>query len=119
MTSAPPEVSFVIPIYNEEAILHAAVVDLRERLAPHGLSYELILAENGSSDRTADIARELCDRYPELRLERSPTPNYGHALRHGIDKARGSRSFAKRSICATWTFTCKRWSSCAKTGPIS
>jgi glycosyltransferase involved in cell wall biosynthesis len=88
MTSAP-EVSFVIPVYNEEAILHAAVVDLRERLAPQVLSYELILAENGSTDRTADIARELCARYPEVRLERSPTPNYGHALRHGITKARG------------------------------
>lgn len=89
MTRAP-EVSFVIPIYNEEAILHAAVVDLRERLAPHGLDYEVILAENGSSDRTADLARELCARYPELRLEQSPTPNYGHALRHGIAQARGA-----------------------------
>lgn len=95
MTNAP-EVSFVIPIYNEEAILHAAVVDLRERLAPlherpapQGFSYEIILAENGSTDRTADVARALCERYPELRLEQSPTPNYGYALRHGIEKARG------------------------------
>jgi glycosyltransferase involved in cell wall biosynthesis len=87
--SEAPEVSFVIPIYNEEAILHAAVVDLRERLAPHGLSYELILAENGSRDRTADVARELCARYPELRLLQSRTPNYGQALRQGITRARG------------------------------
>jgi glycosyltransferase involved in cell wall biosynthesis len=88
MTSAP-EVSFVIPIYNEEAILHAAVVDLRERLAPHGLRYEIILAENGSRDRTVEIARELCGRYPEVRLEQSATPNYGQALRQGISSARG------------------------------
>ncbi len=84
-----PEVSFVIPVFNEEPILHAAVVDLRERLAPHGLRYELILAENGSRDRTADVARELCARYPEVRLEQSPTPNYGQALRGGIARARG------------------------------
>jgi len=83
------EVSFVIPIYNEEAILHSAVVDLRERLAPHGLRYEIILAENGSRDRTVDIARELCARYPELRLLQSQTPNYGQALRQGILDARG------------------------------
>ena len=87
--SDPPEDSFVIPVYNEEAMLHAAVVDLRERLAPHGLSYELILAENGSRDRTADVARELCARYPELRLLQSRTPNYGQALRQGITGARG------------------------------
>src|SRR6185295_2863304 len=84
-----PEVSFVIPVFNEEPILHAAVVDLRERLAPHRLSYELILAENGSRDRTADVARELAARYPEVRLEQSPTPNYGHALRRGIAAAKG------------------------------
>ena len=87
--SAPLELSFVIPIYNEEAILHAAVVDLRERLAPQRLRYEIILAENGSTDRTADVARELCVRYPELRLVQSRTPNYGRALRQGIVQARG------------------------------
>lgn len=84
-----PEVSFVIPIYNEEALLHAAVVDLRERLAPHRLRYEIILAENGSRDRTVEIAQELCARYPELRLEQSATPNYGQALRQGILRAHG------------------------------
>ncbi len=88
MTRAP-EVSFVIPVFNEEAILHAAVVDLRERLAPLDLSYELILAENGSLDATADIARKLCARYPELRLVQSPEPNYGAALRQGILGAHG------------------------------
>lgn len=84
------EVSFVIPVYNEEPILHAAVVDLRERLAPHALSYEILLAENGSRDATAAVARELCARYPEVRLEQSPKPNYGQALRQGILRARGS-----------------------------
>jgi glycosyltransferase involved in cell wall biosynthesis len=87
--SETPEVSFVIPVFNEEAILHAAVVDLRERLAPHGLHYEIILAENGSTDATEAIARQLQARYPELRLVQSPTPNYGHALRLGIESARG------------------------------
>jgi len=89
MTSAP-EISFVIPVFDEEAILHAAVVDLRERLAPHHLSYELILAENGSRDATAEIAQKLGVRYPELRLVQSPEPNYGAALRQGILSARGT-----------------------------
>ncbi len=39
-----PEISIIIPVYNEEGILHSAVVDLRERLAPFGWSYEIILA---------------------------------------------------------------------------
>lgn len=88
--SSAPEVSFVIPVYNEEAILHAAVVDLRERLAPHHLSYEVILAENGSRDGTVEVAQALAARYPELRLLRSDAPNYGRALRLGIQAARGA-----------------------------
>jgi glycosyltransferase involved in cell wall biosynthesis len=48
---AEPRISIVIPVYNEEGILHAAVVDLRERLKPLGWSYEIILAENGAAWR--------------------------------------------------------------------
>jgi glycosyltransferase involved in cell wall biosynthesis len=89
MTGAP-EVSFVIPIFNEEPILHAAIVDLRELLLPHGLAHEIILAENGSYDGTVRVARELERHYPEVRLVQSPTPDYGQALRLGISSARGS-----------------------------
>jgi len=84
-----PEISIVIPVYNEEGILHAAVVDLRERLRPFGWDYELILAENGSRDRTVAIARELEQKYPEVRHIRAGEPNYGKALRLGISAARG------------------------------
>jgi glycosyltransferase involved in cell wall biosynthesis len=83
------EVSFVIPVFDEEPILHAAVVDLRERLQPHRIRYEIVLAENGSRDGTAEIARQLGARYPEVRLSQTPTPNYGRALREGILRARG------------------------------
>jgi glycosyltransferase involved in cell wall biosynthesis len=84
-----PEISIVIPIYNEEAILHAAVVDLRERLAPFGWNYEIVLAENGSKDHTVRIAKELSLKYPELRVISAGEPNYGKALRMGILEARG------------------------------
>lgn len=86
---AQPRISIVIPVYNEEAILHAAVVDLRERLAPLGWSYEIVLAENGSRDRTLDIAAELGAKYPEVRSFSFGEPNYGGALRQGIERARG------------------------------
>ncbi len=85
----PPRISIVIPIYNEQAILHAAVVDLRERLSPFGWSYEIILAENGSRDETLVIAAELALKYPEVRFFSHGEPNYGGALRRGIEHARG------------------------------
>jgi len=84
MTESAPRIAIVIPVYNEEGILHSAVVDLRERLAPLGWSYEIILAENGSKDRTVDLARTLSDKYPEVRFITAGAPDYGKALREGI-----------------------------------
>ena len=87
---AEPRISIVIPIYNEQAILHAAVVDLRERLKPFGWAYEIILAENGTRDRTVEIAEELAAKYPdEVRFISLGEPNYGKALKQGILLARG------------------------------
>jgi hypothetical protein len=84
-----PHVSIVIPVYNEEGILHSAVVDLHERLAPLGWNYEILLAENGSRDGTVSVAEELSKKYPEVRLLSTGAPNYGRALRAGILAARG------------------------------
>ncbi len=91
---ADPRITIVIPIYNEQAILHAAVVDLRERLKPFGWSYEVILAENGSKDRTVEIAQELAVKYADpndgqVKLISLGEPNYGKALKQGILLARG------------------------------
>lgn len=90
-----PQVSIIIPIYNEEGILSASIADLTEKLSalkdkdqwPY--SYEIILTENGSTDQTVKIANELKERHPELRLLHSEEPNYGLALRRGILAARG------------------------------
>jgi glycosyltransferase involved in cell wall biosynthesis len=84
-----PRISIVIPVYNEEAILHSAVVDLRERFAPLGHAYEIILAENGSKDATVEIAEQLCAKYPEVRVLSVGEPNYGKALKRGILEAHG------------------------------
>jgi glycosyltransferase involved in cell wall biosynthesis len=79
-----PHAAIVIPIYNEEGILHSAVVDLRERLKPLGFSYEIVLAENGSTDGTVELARTLSAKYPEVRFITAGAPDYGKALRTGI-----------------------------------
>lgn len=84
-----PKVSIIIPVFNEEGILRSAVVDLVARMSDFKYSYEILLAENGSKDGTADIAFELEKSYPQLRHLSIPEPNYGKALRAGILDARG------------------------------
>lgn len=84
--------SFVIPVYNEEALLTSAVHDLVVRLADRlpDLRYEILLTENGSTDDTLELAYELERKYPQVRVLHSPEPNYGRALRRGILEARGT-----------------------------
>ena len=84
-----PRVTIVIPVYNEEAILQSAVVDLVDRLDAFDWSYELLLAENGSKDATVQVAQELSERFEGVNTFSSATPNYGAALKEGILKATG------------------------------
>jgi glycosyltransferase involved in cell wall biosynthesis len=88
--STPPRISIVIPVYNEERILRQAVSELRERLAPFGWTYEIILAENGSKDGTVRIGEELASELPgEVKIISMGEPNYGRALKEGILLSRG------------------------------
>jgi len=87
--SQSPHVSIVIPVYNEEGILRGSVLELREKLRPFGFTYELLLCENGSRDRTVEIGKELEAEYPVVRLISVGQPNYGLAMKTGILEARG------------------------------
>ncbi len=92
-----PDVSIVIPVYNEEGILREAVTELLENLetvklaldAPD-LTFEVIIAENGSRDRTVELAEHLAAEFPQVRMFSLGEPNYGKALRRGILEARGT-----------------------------
>jgi glycosyltransferase involved in cell wall biosynthesis len=92
-----PDVSIVIPVYNEEGILRDAVTELidgldtvRTALDAPDLTFEIILAENGSKDSTAALAEHLAAERTEIRTFSLGEPNYGKALRRGILEARGT-----------------------------
>lgn len=84
-------ISIIIPVYNEEAILEKAVRGLVGGLDALRFSFEVLLCENGSTDRTADIARALSLSDGRIRILHLSHPSYGHALRAGIEHARYDR----------------------------
>ena len=84
-----PNISIVIPVYNEEGILHSSVVDLVTSLDELKWEYEILLAENGSSDRTVALGEELSRKYPRVQIHSLGEPNYGRALKEGILRAKG------------------------------
>jgi glycosyltransferase involved in cell wall biosynthesis len=89
MEKKNPEISIVIPIHNEEGILSAAVHDLLAKMPRLGRTFEIILAENGSADGTIEAATSLSEEHPEVTTFSAPAPDYGLALREGIERARG------------------------------
>jgi glycosyltransferase involved in cell wall biosynthesis len=90
LMASAPRLSVVIPVYNEETIVRGACLELMDRLDERGWDYELVVSENGSSDRTVQILESLAAERPRLRYLHSDQPNYGLALRRGILAARGT-----------------------------
>jgi glycosyltransferase involved in cell wall biosynthesis len=84
-----PQFSIVIPIHNEAECLAAEVAELVGEMDTRGVGYELILAENGSTDDTPAIAARLAETNPRIRALRVPVPDYGFAMKTGMLAGRG------------------------------
>jgi glycosyltransferase involved in cell wall biosynthesis len=78
-----------MPAHNEQDYLEAAVLDVVTALRDRGAPFEVIVAENGSTDDTAGLARILAQRWAEVRVISAPRADYGEALRAGFLEARG------------------------------
>lgn len=84
-----PVLSIVIPVHNEAGFIESALPRLIEALEPVPAPYEVIVAENGSSDATADLAAAFAVGEPRVRVLRLPDPDYGAAMRAGFREGRG------------------------------
>jgi glycosyltransferase involved in cell wall biosynthesis len=88
--SLPPELSVVVPLFNEEATLEELHRRLTAVLAMLRTSYEIIFVDDGSTDGTYFALCAMGARNPALRIVKL-TRNYGQtaALAAGFDRARG------------------------------
>lgn len=85
-----PSVSVVIPAYNEAATIGATLEVLCDYFRTTGLSCELIVVDDGSTDRTAETLAERTQTDIALRLIRLPrNQGKGVAVRRGVMEARG------------------------------
>lgn len=77
--------SFVIPAYNEEPNVGEALRRASAVVAGLNLDYEILLVNDGSRDRTGDIARSMIGEIPNLRvIDNNPNRGYGGALKSGF-----------------------------------
>jgi glycosyltransferase involved in cell wall biosynthesis len=80
--------SIVLPAYNEEGNVAAAVEAVSEVAQALGRDYEILVVNDGSKDNTGQIVRDLEPQIPGLRLvEHYPNRGYGGALKAGFEAA--------------------------------
>lgn len=82
--------SVVIPARDEEGCIQSTVEHLHLELRLHSVPHEIIVVDDGSSDRTGAIISSLSERVPEVRLiSNGPPHGFGRAINHGLQKMNG------------------------------
>ena len=94
MTAGPDIfLSVVIPAHNEQARLPGTLEQVFDFLASQPYSAEVLVVENGSADRTYEVARSFCARHESLRVLREAQRGKGLAVRRGMLEAVGEFRF--------------------------
>ena len=87
--------SLILPAYNEEKRLPECMEKVAKFIKQRGEPIEVLLVENGSHDRTYEMALEYAKKYPWLKVFHEDTPGKGNAVRRGMLEGRGKyRMFA-------------------------
>ena len=85
-----PKLSIIVPFYNEEESIRGMYAAIVAAIAPLGVSFEMMLVDDGSRDATLAIATEIARGDPRVRVVKFRR-NYGQtpAMAAGIEHARG------------------------------
>ncbi len=84
------DISIVIPAYNEEKRIALTLEKSVEFLQQRSWECELLVVDDGSSDRTVDQVREFAQQQPLARcLQNERNRGKGYSIRHGVQQARG------------------------------
>jgi len=90
MSSVPPELSIVIPSFNEELRLPVTLAQVSAYIRASKRETEVIVVDDGSTDRTADVANSFRGEIQRLRVvANKKNRGKGYSVRHGMLEARG------------------------------
>jgi glycosyltransferase involved in cell wall biosynthesis len=84
-----PRLTFFFPAYNEEENVERTVQLALEQVGPLVPSVEILIVDDGSTDRTPQLADALAASDPRVRVHHQPNRGYGGALKAGFANAAG------------------------------
>jgi glycosyltransferase involved in cell wall biosynthesis len=85
-----PEFSIVAPVYNEEEGIEQVIRYWIEVIHKNRMNAEIVLANDGSTDRTLEILQKLSTEVPLVKfVSYKPNRGYGYALRSAIQASNG------------------------------
>ena len=89
MAERLPALTFFFPAYNEEESVEAVVREAQQTLPRFADEFEIVVVDDGSQDRTGEIADRLALADPRVRvIHHRPNRGYGGAVRSGLSGAR-------------------------------
>jgi glycosyltransferase involved in cell wall biosynthesis len=90
MNPADPDLSIIIPSFNEELRLPATLNRIAEYIQTSGRETEVLVVDDGSKDRTAAVAESFRSKIRSLRVvSNGVNRGKGYSVRHGMQEARG------------------------------
>jgi dolichyl-phosphate beta-glucosyltransferase len=90
MSPDEPELSIIIPAYNEESRLPATLEQIASYIGSSGRETEVLVVDDGSKDGTAGVAEYFQIKIPSLRVvSNGVNRGKGYSVRHGMQEARG------------------------------
>jgi dolichyl-phosphate beta-glucosyltransferase len=89
MSDQQPYLSIVLPAYNEEGRLEVSLPRILQYLSAKRWAYEIVVVDDGSSDRTSEIARARLDGVPHEIVRNEPNRGKGYSVKRGVLDAKG------------------------------
>jgi dolichol-phosphate mannosyltransferase len=124
MTSRPEHpvpltlLSVIVPARNEEGCISSMVEHLHLELQMNSVPHEIVVVDDGSSDRTWEILQELQSRIPMVRpLQNLGQHGFGRAITYGLDRMKGDAAVIMmadesddcRDVVKYWHLLCEGW----------
>lgn len=88
MSKLKPSISIAIPAFNEEENIEWVIKDTLRSLPKYFKDYEVIIVDDGSTDKTGKIADRLANKNPKIRVIHQPNKGYSKAMLAGIKTAK-------------------------------